>query len=47
VTINSASTGQTAVRASFSNLNVGGVLLSRETADYVSQDTADALITWN
>jgi hypothetical protein len=46
VTINSATAGQTTVNASFVNLNVGGVLLSRATNDNVSQDSADASIDW-
>ena len=49
VTISSPSTGQTAVRASFSNLQVGGVsgpLLSRATNDGKSLDSADATKTW-
>jgi hypothetical protein len=47
VTVNSGNTGQTKVNASFTNLNVDGVLLSRATGDTISSDSPDAVITWN
>jgi prealbumin domain-containing protein len=46
VTIKSPTPGQTKIHASFSNLNVGGVLLSRATGDGISQDSPDATKNW-
>jgi hypothetical protein len=46
VTINSSTAGQTTINASFTNLSVGGVPLSRATGDNVSSDSADAAIDW-
>jgi hypothetical protein len=46
VTINASSAGHTTVNASFTNLSVGGVQLSRATGDNVSLDSADAAIDW-
>jgi hypothetical protein len=46
VTISSPDPGLTTVNASFSNLIVSGVSLSRKTGDGKSQDSGNALIDW-